>query len=278
VRAIYHRPTCGRPREDLSERYLQHATAVALMLATWVADMKLCVAQTKPVSGDIQTNIRRHTALLDLASGGDVILFPELSLTGYEPTLARQLAIDPGDSRLHEFQVISDSRGIRIGVGVPTRSATGVCITMILFQPHNPRLIYAKGHLHPDEEPFFVSGQNVTTINVDGIVIAPAICYELSVPPHVEKASRGGASVYMTSVAKTSKGLEAAIPTLEGTARSYSMTVLMSNCVGECDGCECAGKTSIWDSNGMLLAQLNDRDEGILMIDTETREITERIL
>jgi predicted amidohydrolase len=235
--------------------------------------MKLCVAQTRPVKGDIPANIKRHIALIELARGADVILFPELSLTGYEPTLAKELAIEPDDSRLDEFQAISDSSAVTLGVGAPTRSASGTRITMLLFQPRKPRLTYSKRYLHADEEPFFVAGQQIMTLNVNRAIIAPAICYELSVREHSENAARSGASVYMASVAKTAKGLDAAIPALTGIAREYSMTVSMANSVGECDGCECAGKTSVWNNKALLVGQLNDRDEGVLTIDTDTEEV-----
>jgi hypothetical protein len=56
------------------------------------------------------------------------------------------------------------------------------------------------------------------------------------------------------------------------------MTVLMSNCVGWCDGVQCAGQTSIWDKNGLLAGQLNDTDEGLLIIDTATQQITEKTI
>ena len=46
--------------------------------------MKICVAQTRPVKGDIKANIEHHKKLIDLAisNGGDTIIFPELSITG----------------------------------------------------------------------------------------------------------------------------------------------------------------------------------------------------
>lgn len=100
--------------------------------------MKICVAQTRPVKGDIQSNIANHKKFIALAIShqADVIIFPELSLTGYEPELAEELATDPHDSRLDDFQTISDSSRISIGVGVPTKHNNGICISMILFQPN----------------------------------------------------------------------------------------------------------------------------------------------
>jgi len=58
-------------------------------------------------------------------------------------------------------------------------------------------------------------------------------------------------------------------------ACKYSMTVLMSNCVGQSDGRECAGKTSVWNNKGALVGQLNDTNEGIVIADTETQDVIE---
>jgi predicted amidohydrolase len=97
--------------------------------------MKICVAQTRSIRGDIQRNIDRHTKIIDLAltNGADTVVFPELSITGYEPKLAKELAIYPNDRRFDDFQKIADINRIAIGVGVPIKNNAGICIGMILF-------------------------------------------------------------------------------------------------------------------------------------------------
>lgn len=237
--------------------------------------MKICVAQSEPRKGDIQHNIECHKKLIALAAsnGAHVVIFPELSLTGYEPTLAKELAIHQDDKRLDEFQQISDLHGLTIGVGAPTKSSKGICISMILFQPHRQRRLYSKKYLHADEYPYFVSGSNFPTLNVNQTSIALAICYEISVPEHSENAHQKGAEIYIASVAKFVKGVDQAIRTLSEIARKYSMPVFMSNCVGQADGDTCGGKTSIWNSSGLLVGQLNERDEGILIFDTHTQQL-----
>jgi len=242
--------------------------------------MKICVAQTRPIKGDIQSNIDNHKRLIDLAvsNGADTIIFPELSITGYEPELAKELATNPNHSRFDDFQRISDTRQVTIGVGVPTKSDTGICISMVLFQPHKARQIYSKKYLHSDEESFFASGQSSIGLLDDEINIALAICYELSVPEHAENASKSGARVYIASVAKSASGVEKAVERLSEIANRYSMTVLMSNCVGHCDNFESAGQSSVWNDEGLLLGQLNDSDEGLLIFDTDTRKLTERTI
>ena len=55
---------------------------------------------------------------------------------------------------------ISTTEQITIGVGIPTKTKTGICISLVLFQPHQARQTYSKRYLHPDEDEFFVSGHS----------------------------------------------------------------------------------------------------------------------
>jgi len=237
--------------------------------------MKVGIAQTRPITADIPRNIQQHKTQIAKAvsSGADILIFPELSLTGYEPTLAQILAVDPDDKKLDVFQQLSDTHRLIIGAGIPTRHGDDVCISMALFQPGKPRQLYSKKYLHADEEPFFVSGQHGPgRIGED---TALAICYEISVPQHAEEAHRNGARVYIASVAKFMHGIDKALARLAEIGSSYSMTVLMSNSVGQADGYECAGKSSAWDNKGRLLGQLDGYREGILLLDTDTKEAIE---
>lgn len=237
--------------------------------------MKVCVVQTKPFKGDIPRNILSHKRLIELAvsSGAEIIVFPELSITGYEPELAKELAIEPGDDILTDFQMISNKSRVTIGVGMPTKSNKGVCISMIFFQPNKPRQVYSKKYLHADEEPFFVSGENESSF-IDDSNIALAICYELSIPEHAHEAYKSGAELYLVSAVKSRTGIGKALTRLSEIASEYSMPALLSNCVGISGGEDCAGKTSAWNDDGLLVGQLDDSKEGILIFDTATRKVT----
>ena len=82
-----------------------------------------------------KSNIANHKKWIDIAifNKADLIIFPELSLTGYEPELARDLATDQNDSRLEEFQRISDKNKITIGTGLPIKSDSGIFISIVFF-------------------------------------------------------------------------------------------------------------------------------------------------
>jgi predicted amidohydrolase len=144
---------------------------------------------------------------------------------------------------------------------------------MILFQPNQMRLINSKHYLHSDEELFFVSGENLDYLETHKRKISLAICYEISVPEHIENAVKNRAEIYVASVAKSESGVEKAIQTLSDIAKRHSMIVLMSNSVGPSEDFESAGKTSIWNRKGLLLGQLDNSQEGILIVDCETEDL-----
>jgi predicted amidohydrolase len=237
--------------------------------------MRISVAQTRPVKGDITANIAIHKKLITLAVSlkADAIFFPELSMTGYEPELAKELATSLEDKRFDDFQKISDTNKITIGRGAPTRYDAGILISMIIFQPDKPRQIYSKQQLHSDEFPYFVCGNNQIILTVGDIKIAPAICFEALQADHSENASHLGAQVYVASVAKSQNGIDKAQRHFPVIAGKYAMTVVMANCVGYCDHFESIGASAVWTSNGNLAGQLDDKSEGILLFDTGTEEI-----
>ncbi len=233
--------------------------------------MKIAVAQARPIAGDIARNADGHQRLLALAvnEGVDLVVFPELSLTGYEPALAEELAMQPDDPRLERFQEVCDRKGISIGIGLPVRMAEGTTISLVFLQPGEIRKVYSKAYLHADEEPYFVAARTPLRLSQPCASVAPAICFELSVPAHADDAARRGADTYLASVAKTAEGVALAHDRLKQVARQHAMVVLMANAVGHADNTVCAGGSAAWGRDGMLLGQLDDHSEGILVVDTE---------
>ena len=233
--------------------------------------MKICTAQLTPFKGDIATNIVHHRKFIDLAVGAGArsIFFPELSLTGYEPELAKELAFNKDDTSLSIFQQVANEHNIIIGVGMPTKNDPMSAISMLVFQPGQPMLIYSKSFLHEDERDFFTQGNDAGMV-IGNTGIAPAICYEIMVPEHAEQAAASGASIYAAGVVKSKKSIENALNRMSVIAKTYSMPAIMANSIGTTGGYDCPGRSSAWNSKGELVGQLNDTQQGILVFDIAT--------
>jgi predicted amidohydrolase len=145
---------------------------------------------------------------------------------------------------------------------------------MIIFQPKKERITYSKQYLYKTEIGFVSEGSKQIYLHIDSKnIIAPAICYELSVPEHSQSAYANNANIYMASVLNSVSGVDDDIQKLSDIAKRYQMTTFMSNYIGQSGGYECAGKSSIWNDEGTLIGQLNNKNEGLLCFDTETKEV-----
>ncbi len=242
--------------------------------------MRICAAQMQSMAGDLPGNLKKHLDLITLAvkERVDVICFPELSLSAYEPTLVAELAFDADNIHLPEIQSQCDQHGILICLGMPLRfpnemgEAEGepeIRISMLCFQPFLPVQVYSKQLLHSSELPFFAPGHRSLFMDYGNERFAPAICYESKQCSHHDAAIAAKASVYMASVAKDEPSIQ---QVLDGwysrLAKSSGMKVMMANSYGPNHDFIGYGHAAIWDEHGNCVAQLGEKGDGIVVFDT----------
>src|SRR5437870_5736399 len=70
----------------------------------------IAIVQTCPLAGDVQANLDEHIRLARLAAteGALIVVFPELSLTGYEPALAESLAFSECDRHQNQPELFHE--------------------------------------------------------------------------------------------------------------------------------------------------------------------------
>src|SRR5690606_30158869 len=236
--------------------------------------MKICIAQTKSEKGNIQRNIDNHLEFIERAIKlkADLIIFPEMSITNYEPELATELATDIESSIFSPFQEISNANGISIGIGMPTKAPDGLNISMLIFQPNKEKTVYSKQMLHSDELPYFVCGKNQSFLTINGVKIAIGICYETLQREHFLNVKNQGTDIYIASVAKPKGGIEKAYKHFPQIANEFNTPILMSNCVGHCDNFISVGQSAVWNKKGELIEHLDDNNVGLLIYDTKTEK------
>lgn len=231
--------------------------------------MKIALAQIQPDKGDIQNNLAKHLHWITQAAQQkvDLIVFSELSLTGYEPNLAKDLAFNLSDDRLDIFQDSSDRYKMNIAIGAPTLAPEGIHISLLLFQPFKERGCYSKQYLHIDEQAYFTPGPMsiAPTWKVHDYTCALAICYEISIPAHLERAISNGPDSYLSSSAKSQSGVQEAYSRLSSVAKTHSLPTFFVNGVGPADDFLSYGSSAIWDNKGRLESRLSSNEEGLLI-------------
>lgn len=154
--------------------------------------------------GDIAGTAAGHAALITAAadSGAGVVLFPELSLTGYEPDLIDlhgiRIAID--DPVLQPLSRICQQRRVHALVGVPTAGTALPLIGVLHIDARGTvRLAYAKQHLHVGEIGIFGAGSAGGMLDIGGWKLALSIGSDAAAPTHAAAARRAGADAYLVA-------------------------------------------------------------------------------
>ncbi len=153
--------------------------------------MKITLAQLNPVVGDINGNLKKiKNTLSTFHSGSDLVVFPELFLTGYPPRdlLEKSWFINKVQEVIREIKVISEEyreTGIIIGVPFPTNKKTGRGL-------YNSALFFYKGELILrqdksllptydvfDEARYFDMADEIKTVLFKGETLGISICEDM---------------------------------------------------------------------------------------------------
>ncbi len=238
----------------------------------------LCVAQTCPVRGDVSANVDEHLRLVELAAGlgADVILFPELSLTGYELELGDRLAMSQNDSRIVPLLGAASSHRLTIVAGAPVRMGQSLHIGAFIVQPDRTIALYTKHHLGafddsarrdgnvpPPEATFFEPGALDARVRFGDELAAVAICADTSRTSHPRRAARSGAKAYLASMFVIPSEFETSCVRLAHYAEEHGMVVALSNFGSPTGGLASAGRSSIWSEHGDLVTRLPPTGSGV---------------
>ncbi|WP_456022516.1 carbon-nitrogen hydrolase family protein [Pseudomonas protegens] len=222
-----------------------------------MSTLTIAAAQSISIAGDLPGNIARHCRFIEAAAqqGVDLLVFPELSLTGYEGETAAALAIEPQDAVLQPLRDLARELRITAVVGMPIRleGSDSVCIGALVLGADGSLGVYSKQHLHAGEELVFAPGLGGPTLNIGGEVIALAVCADFSHASHAAAAAEQGAGLYAAGVLISEKGYAVDTAILQGYARQHTMAVLMANHGGLTGGWQSAGRSGIWSEDGSLI-------------------------
>ena len=178
----------------------------------WVLDIKehqqavfrIAMAQINVMVGDIETNVVNvikscHEAKQTLKA--DLILFPELVLTGYPP---EDLLLRPGlhNRILHGLEQIKQQvRDIDVVIGYPHQTATGLYNAASLIRNGELVATYHKQHLPNysvfDEKRYFVAGEAACVVEIKGHRLGITICEDIWNPGPVNQAAAAGAQLIL---------------------------------------------------------------------------------
>lgn len=237
--------------------------------------MGICIAaaQSPSIAGDIDANVRTHLRFIEAAQaqGVELLLFPELSLCGYELPLLRDCQLTPDDGRLAPLRNAAIAAGMRIIVGAPLADDSDAlpCIAAFSFLPDGTSTIYRKQYLHPGEELYARPGaMGAHCQELGGQRYAQAICADATHYQHAADAAADGASIYLAGVLISEAGYANDAAKLQRYASDFGMGVLMANHAAPSGGYAAAGRSAWWTAGGVLSAEVTGPGSALLVVNS----------
>src|SRR5947208_12305470 len=233
--------------------------------------MKIAVAQISCSLGDPEANLIKVVDFSGRAkdvSGAELIVFPEMTDTGYSMPVIREHASDWTNGFVPGVQEIAKRISIAIVSGVSERDGSSIYNSQIFVDSQgNIAAKYRKTHLYAvapvEEQTCFAPGNTFASFAFGDLRFGFSICYDLRFPEMFRKlVSEQNVDAFLISSAWPFPRVEHWCVLAQARAIENQSYVVASNRVAKDDNLWFCGSSAIIDPRGVVVAAAStDREE-----------------
>ena len=252
--------------------------------------INLALAQINTRLGDLQANLEKHLSFIHeaKASGADLVLFPELSLTGYllQDLVPAVATLSEADDPIFQH-LLEASRSIDLVVGFVDEDprhrfyiASAYLSQGTLVHIHHK--VYLPTYGLFDEGRFFAPGESVRAFDTRFGRVGMLICEDFwhTSPPYL--LWQDGAELLLFSSASPGRGLAGdskleSSAWVERTNHAYAglftTFIAHTNRSGYEDGLNFWGGSTVYDPDGNLLVQSPYFEESLTLCEIDLNQL-----
>ena len=247
---------------------------------------RIALAQMNAVVGDFDGNSQRIVSTIDQAkaSGAEIVVFPELALTGYPPEdlLLKPSFIRDNQSRLDA--IVPYCTGITAVIGFVDSNIDIYNAAAII---HDGQIagIYHKRFLPNygvfDEDRYFRAGESAPVFGLGDITFGVNICEDVWYPtgPAVAQVRAGAELILNLNASPYHQGKKQFRESMLATRAADNVTIIAcTNLVGGQDELVFDGNAMVFDEQGRLIAQGRQFEEDLLVVDLDLEGVFRRRL
>lgn len=233
------------------------------------AQLNLTVGDTAGNRGLIEQAIQRARDELE----ADLIVFPELAITGYPPEdlLFRTAYLDEIDAAMDALA--TQAQGITVVIGHPQQTPLGLCNAVTVLQNQEWLCSYQKQCLPNtqvfDEKRYFEPGRDPMMFTLKGVKIGLAICEDIwhAEPMQAMKQLQVDMAVVINASPFSADKMAARHGMLKAQAKSLGLPIVYVNLVGAQDELVFDGGSFVVDAQGLIVSQAPVFEETLWPID-----------
>ncbi len=248
---------------------------------------KIALAQIAPKFGDVSFNINKHLEWISKAKekGADVVVFPELALTGYSlKDLSSEIAICSDGKELELIR--KASKDIGIVVSFPELGDDFIpYISMGFF--YGGELVHLYRKVHPpthgmfEELKFFGVGNSIRAFDTPWVRMGMMVCRDIWHPELAFVLSADNAVFMIASSAIPARNLSAGgfgvQDSMKRTVQNMALTnqswVVVCNRVGIEDGVSFLGGSVVCSPSGKVVVELPVLEEALEIVEIDLEQL-----
>jgi predicted amidohydrolase len=238
--------------------------------------MNTLLAQLRPTLRNTSQNLETMRMVLAENDEADLVVFPELFLSGYTTSKPEELALDLEGPEVGAIARLARENSTAVIFGAPERSTVGVANAAICVDRFgNIKGTYRKTHLFGTERDAYVAGNELLIVDLDGVRAGIMVCFDVEFPEVARALVKAGANLLVTisanmdpfgrdhDVFATARALENGVPHL------------YVNQIGRGEAFTFAGGTMIVSADGDRLAEAGSAKEKVIrhQLDLSSRSV-----
>lgn len=228
--------------------------------------MKVALCQMEIVWENKENNFIKAEHYIELAAmqKGDVVFFPEMSLTGFSMNINKTGESD--NCTIAKIKKLAKKYNIAVGIGwVRINEEKGENHYTIIDK--NGLIVSDYIKLHPfsfaDENKYFECGREIVSFQLGNMKCSDFICYDLRFP-EIFQAVSSEAEVIIVPANWPQKRREHWMCLLKARAIENQVYVIGVNCVGIIGGVEYSGDSCVINPAGESIVQMSGQ-EGLVL-------------
>jgi predicted amidohydrolase len=221
-----------------------------------------------PCPRDVAANLARAREVLAANAASDLVVLPELFLSGYQLADVEPLAIDLDGPEVGALRDAARAASTAVVVGAAERIAAGVANSAICIDSAGEIAgVYRKTHLFGAERGAYVPGDSLSTIRLGTRTLGVMICFDMEFP-EVARTLAGQDADLLVTISANSPPFELD-HNLFARARAMEngLPHVYVNRVGEEEGLAFCGGSLALDPDARVLAEAGSYAEQVLSAD-----------
>ncbi len=158
--------------------------------------LNIILAQLSPRLRQIDANIKSMGRVMGEHSDADLVIFPELFLSGYTTVRPEELAVEPEGPEVGRVAELAKDSSTAVIFGAPERFGGGIANSAIYINREGKLAgVYRKTYLFGSEREAYLPGDELLIVDLAGFKVGIMICFDVEFPEVARALAQAGADL-----------------------------------------------------------------------------------